>query len=61
METELQPGQSAMLIQEIEEDFPVTVLARIGRCPDCHLPVYRMLTACRQEINLCRSALLLPN
>lgn len=50
-----------MLIQEIEEDFPVTVLARIGRCPDCHLPVYRMLTACRQEINLCRSALLLPN
>jgi hypothetical protein len=61
VETDLQPGQSVIVICDVEDDFPVTVIRRIGECRYCGLSAYRCRTPLGQEISLCRSAVLFPN
>lgn len=61
METELQQGQTVYVIGEVEDDFPVTVVRRVGVCCHCGLLMYRCRTPAEQELLLCRSAVIFPN
>ncbi len=62
METDLKPGQSVIVIgDDVEDDFPVTVIRRLGECRYCGLSAYRCRTPMGQEISLCRSAILFLN
>jgi hypothetical protein len=61
VETDLQQGQTVYVIGEVEDDFPVTVVRRVGSCRHCGLSLYRCRTPAAQQLLLCRSAVIFPN
>lgn len=61
VETDLRPGQCVFVIGEVEDDFPVTIVERVGVCLHCGLSLYHCRTPAAQEVLLCRSAVIFAN